>query len=252
VVAGLTGEDGDLVRRLSSAFVDGLREVLGEKLFALYFYGAVAFPETQALGDIDFHAILGARLSDGERRALVELHERLASDFPPLGGELDGYYLLLEDAGRITPPRDELRPDKIDESFALHCAHLRAGRSIVLCGPDPRDVYPEPSWTDLEAALDGELDYVTRHLDQYPDYCILNLCRLLYSFEARDAVTSKAAAAAWARRKFSEWERPIALALESYAHLASPREAETMKADLARFHAFAQDRIAALREKASS
>jgi len=125
VVAGLTGEDGDLVRRLSSAFLDGLLEVLGEKLFALYFYGAVAFPETQALGDIDFHAILGARLSDGERRALVELHERLASDFPPLGGELDGYYLLLEEARRSAPPRDELRPDKIDGSFALHCAPPR-------------------------------------------------------------------------------------------------------------------------------
>jgi len=251
-VTGLAGEDGDLVRRLSSAFVDGLLEVLGEKLFALYFYGAVAFPETQVLGDIDFHALLSGRLTEHERDALRRLHDELASSFPPLGGELDGYYLLLEDARRIRPPRDELRPDKIDESFALHCAHLRAGRSIVLCGPDPRDVYSEPSWVALEAALDGELDYVTRHLDQYPDYCILNFCRLLYSFEARDAVTSKAAAAAWARGRFQEWERPIALALESYAHLASPREAEAMKADLARFHVFAQDRIRALRQEASS
>ena len=251
-MGGLAGEEAELVRRLSSAFLDGLLEVLGEKLFALYFYGAVAFPKTHALGDIDFHAILDGRLTESERDALFCLHDELASRFPPLGGELDGYYLLLEDARRTTPPRDELRPDKIDGSFALHCAHLRAGRSIVLCGPDPREVYPEPSWTELEAALDGELDYVTRHLDQYPDYCILNLCRLLYSFEARDAVTSKAAAAAWARGKFPEWERPIALALKSYAHLASPREAEAMKADLARFHVFAQDRIRALREKASS
>ena len=251
-MAGLAGEDGALVRRLSLAFVDGLLEVLGEKLFAVYFYGAVAFPETQAVGDIDFHALLSGRLSEPERDALRRLHEDMASGFPPLGGELDGYYLLLEDARRSTPPRDELRPDKVDESFALHCAHLRAGRSIVLCGPGPRDVYPEPSWAELEVALDGELDYVTRHLDQHPAYCVLNLCRLLYSFETHDVVTSKAAAAAWARRKFPEWERPIALALKSYAHLASPREAETMKADLARFHVFAQDRIRALLEEAST
>ncbi|MCX6096806.1 MAG: DUF4111 domain-containing protein [Candidatus Bipolaricaulota bacterium] len=81
---------------------------------------------------------------------------------------------------------------------------------------------------------------------------MLNLCRLLYSFETRDVVTSKAAASAWARAKFPEWERPIALALKSYAHLASPREAEAMKANLVRFHVFAQDRIRALLEEASS
>jgi len=239
------------VRQLSAAFVEGLQLALGEKLWAVYLYGAVAFPETTALGDIDFHVLLRERLTDGERKALLELHDRLAFDFPPLGGELDGYYLLLDDARRIYPPRDELRPNLVDDSFALHCAHLRAGRSIVLYGPDPRDVYPEPSWPLLEAALVGELDYVTAHLDRYPDYCVLNLCRLVYSFETRDVVTSKAAAAAWARGKFPEWERPIALALKSYQQLATPEEREILKADLATFYRFACGRIAAARDPAS-
>ncbi len=239
------------MRRLCAAFVDGLRRVLGEKLYAVYLYGAVAFPETTALGDIDFHVLLHDGLTDGERRALRELHERLASEFVPLGGELDGYYLLLDDARQTRPPRDELRPELIDDSFALHCAHLRAGRSIVLYGPDPRTIYPELPWPKLEAALVGELDYVTAHLDPYPDYCVLNLCRLVYSFETRDVVTSKAAAAAWARGKFPEWERPIALALKSYRKLATPEEREILKADLAMFYRFACGRIAAARDPAS-
>ena len=247
----LERDPASAVRRLSEAFVDGLRPVLGEKLGAIYLYGAVAFPETTALGDVDFHVLLCEALTDGERQALRELRDRLASDFPPLGGELDGYYLLLDDARQTHAPRDELRPNLIDESFALHCAHLRAGRSIVLYGPDPRDVYPTPSWLLLEAALVGELDYVTAHLDRYPDYCVLNLCRLVYSFETRDVVTSKAAAAAWARGKFPEWERPIALALKSYQKLATPKEREILKADLATFYRFACGRIAAARDPAS-
>ena len=239
------------MRRLSGAFVEGLRRALGEKPGAVYLYGAVAFPETTALGDIDFHVLLHDGLTDGERQAIRGLHERLATEFPPLGGELDGYYLLLDDARRIHPPRDELRPNLIDDSFALHCAHLRAGRAIVLHGPDPRTIYPEPSWLLLEAALVGELDYVTAHLDPYPDYCVLNLCRLMYSFATRDVVTSKAAAAAWARATFPEWERPIALALKCYQKLATPQEREILKADLAMFYCFACGRIAATRDPAS-
>jgi len=88
-------------------------------------------------------------------------------------------------------------------------------------------------------------------LDRYPDYCVLNLCRLIYSFETRDVVTSKAAAAAWARGKFPEWERPIALALRSYLKLAAPEEREILKADLATFYRFACGRLAAARDPAS-
>ena len=164
--ARLAGDRESTVGGFSAAFVEGLQLALGEKLCAVYLYGAVAFPETTAFGDIDFYVLLNDGLTDGERQAIRGLHERLATEFPPLGGELDGYYLLLDDARRIHPPRDELRPNLIDDFFALHCAHLRAGRSIVLCGPDARDVYPEPSWLLLEAALVGELDYVTAHLDR--------------------------------------------------------------------------------------
>ena len=83
----------------------------------------------------------------------------------------------------------------IDHSWALHREHIRAGRRVILYGPDPDEIYPPAKWPEIESALLGELDFVEKHLHDYPDYCILNLCRLMYSFETSDVVVSKALAA---------------------------------------------------------
>ena len=76
------------------AFADALKRILGEKLHGAYVYGAAAFPDAVPTGDIDFHVILKTELTDDERSALESFHESLAEQFSPLGGELDGYYIL--------------------------------------------------------------------------------------------------------------------------------------------------------------
>lgn len=213
---------------LLQAFLDGLKTILGEKLFGAYLYGALAFPETEVLGDIDFHAILSARLTNEEKISLNDLHTNLARNYPPLGAEMDGYYLLLEDTYQTIPPGDQRLDGIIDDAWALHCAHIRSGRCIVLYGPDPKHVYPEPTWTDLVSALLSELAYIERKLYVYPDYCFLNLCRLMYSFERRDVVISKAAAAEWANERYPQWCPYIDLALKTYAKQATAQDRERM------------------------
>ena len=94
----------DEIRDLCEALLDGLNTALGEKLYGVYLYGALAFPEGGATGDIDFHVILYDVLDEQEKLALDELHAVLAQDHPPLGVGLDGYYLLLEEARRTMPP----------------------------------------------------------------------------------------------------------------------------------------------------
>lgn len=210
------------IGNLCDEFLAGLCRSVGEKLIGVYIYGAVTFPETRHTGDVDFHVILSRPPTGGERTALLALHERLAADFPPLGAELDGYYILEREARGAVPPQHLLFPHLRDDSFALHRAHILAGRVWVLFGPDPATIYATPAWDELAAALDGELRYVTDHLTQYPAYCVLNLCRLLYSWETRDVVTSKAAAAVWARGRVPEWTRWIDLATASYAGTLTP------------------------------
>ena len=235
------------VRDLCDAFVVGLRDALGGKLHGVYVYGAVAFPETKHTGDVDFHVILTAPPDAAERAALLELHERLARELPPLGAELDGYYILLADARGRTRPHHLLFPEIADESWALHRAHILAGRVFALYGPEPATLYAAPTWVEIAEALDGELDYVTRHLEQYPAYCVLNLCRLLYSWETRDVVTSKAASAAWARTRLPDRASLIDLALKFYAQQTSPEDNRALECGVTDFHAYARRRIESLR-----
>jgi hypothetical protein len=240
------------IRGLCREFCDGLERALRDNLYAVYVYGAVTFPETMHTGDVDFHVILSTPPAEAGRVAVLGLHDRLAREFPPLGAELDGYYILLADARRSERPRHLLFPDLVDDSWALHRAHILAGRCIVLRGPDPKTIYVPPSWLELEQALDGELDYVANHLTQYPAYCVLNLCRLMYSHETGDVVTSKAAAAAWGLDRLPAWRSLIEAARRSYAHEDTAEDRAALSRDVRSFYGFGCADIAALSGKGPS
>jgi hypothetical protein len=237
------------VRDLCNAFCVGLLDMLGGKLHAICVYGAVTFPETEHTGDVDFHVILASPPTAAERAALLALHDRLGREFPPLGAELDGYYILLEHARRSEPPQHLLFPDLVDDSWALHRAHILSGRVIVLFGPDPKTIYVAPTRRELEEALDGELKYVARHLSQYPAYCVLNLCRLLYSWEAQDVVTSKAASAVWALERLPAWRSLIEAAQRSYAHEDTAADRDALLCGVPSFYDFVRTGIDAERGK---
>ena len=136
-----------------------------------------------------------------------------------------------------------------DQSWALHREHIRAGRHIALHGPDPREIYPPTTWPEIEEALDWELRYVADHLGQYPDYCILQLCRLIYSHETKDVVVSKAQASDWARDALPPWRRHIELATKSYARQATPEDRQFMLAEVGAFLQFARTRIERARQR---
>ncbi len=231
------------IQPLCQALLQGLHTILGERLYGVYLYGAAAFPDAAPSGDVDFHVILERPLSGADIAQLNDLYARLAREHPPLGAELDGYFILLDDARKTTPPPHQLHPDIVDEAWALHRAHIRAGRCIALYGPDPTGVYPPATWPELQDALDKELAFVERHLDTYPDYCILNLCRLMFSFETGQVVVSKAASAAWAIDVFPHWRRHVELALKSYARRATPQDRQFMADQVGAFFAFACRRI---------
>jgi hypothetical protein len=166
---------------------------------------------------------------------------------------MDGYYILLADARRKMPPTSQLWKRATDKSWALHREHIRAGRCIVLHGPEPGEIYQPASWPEIESALYGELDYVEKHLCECPDYCILNICRLVYSFETRDVVVSKARASDWAYDALSQWRRHIELARKSYARQATPEDRQFMLNEVGKFLDFARVRIErACREGASN
>ena len=228
---------------VGQAFVDGLKEILGEKLHGVYIFGAAAFPGTYPLGDIDFHVILRSDLTQDERSRLERLHKYLDENFPPPGETFDGYYILLEDARKKSYPQSRIWENAVDDSWALHRAHILAGRQITLYGPDPQQIYPPATRPEIESALYGELDYVEKHLEDYPANCVLNLCRLIYSFETGDVVISKEQASEWALKNLRGWEKYIELAEKAYTRRATPEDKRSLSAEIRNFLEYAKGRI---------
>jgi hypothetical protein len=212
------------VSAIADEFARGLRDILREKLYAAYIYGAAAFPDDVPTGDIDFHVILTGPLTEEEKTRLYALHDALAQKHPPLAVDMDGYYILLKDARGATPPRSEMWQRATDTSWALHREHIRSGRYLALYGPDPREIYQPATWPEIEEALKMELHYADRYLEEHPHYSILQFIRLIYTYETRDPVISKAQAARWARDAMPEWSRHVDLARKAYAGRATEEE----------------------------
>lgn len=217
---------------LADAFLAGLRSCLGEKLLGVYLYGSLTFPDSAGFRqDLDYHVIVHGALNAGGREALAAMHRMLEGEFP--GRETDGYYIAVGDMRDAVAPRTQMWPLwrlPNDVSWALHCAHIRAGQCIVLHGPDPSSLYPLPAWPALEAALYAEIRYVVEALDESPAFCVLNACRLLCSFSTRQVVISKAAAAEWALTHLpSHRHAPIKAAVRTYRLVATEEDARFLQ-----------------------
>ncbi len=234
-------------REICLAYVNKLEEILGTNLYGVYLYGATVFPDAGPVQDIDCHVILREPFSGREREKIFQLYKELSNQFPPNSGELlDAYFILYKDAQQASPPTHQLRPEIRDEAWALHCTHVRAGYYITLYGPDPTEIFPPVSWSDISAALEQEIGYIEENL-KYPAYCILNLCRIVYSFQQRDVVVSKRFSGRWACRLFPQWASLIQAAMKSYDGTATSEDDKLLETEVEHFLEFASERIREIR-----
>jgi hypothetical protein len=229
----------ETVRSVCTSLLDGLETTLGGDLHAIYLYGAMVFPESNRIQDIDSHVIVGRTFDTRDRETVLALHQAIGREFPPFAGELDGCYVHSDDARRASPPEDQLHPGVRDEWWALHRAHMRAGYCIVLCGPDPREIFPEPSRSEIVSALEVEQRYVAKILSEHPDWCVLSLSRLIHTYEMRDVITSKCGAADWALERFQTWSPVGQAALRWYGGSGSEEDRRLLWSRAEDFYPFA-------------
>ncbi|KQC13307.1 MAG: hypothetical protein APR63_08955 [Desulfuromonas sp. SDB] len=226
------------IQKLLDEFLSGLKSILNHDLHSVYLYGAVVFPEDIPVRDIDLHVIVRNPVDEKIKQEIEKLHLKLAGKYPPWGDELDGYYILLKDAKSRKPPRSLMWEGAVDNSWALHCKHILAGRCKVLWGVEPEIILLEPSWGELEEALKGEFDYVEDILSKYPDYCILNLSRIFYSYFTKDVVISKFSAGTWLSTNYPQWTELIKAAKNSYNQASTEYDLILMKKNVKSFFEF--------------
>jgi Aminoglycoside adenylyltransferase, C-terminal domain len=240
------------VADLLLAFRDALVDALGADLVGLYLLGSVAFRGFEPhAADIDFHAVVRERLTNQQQDRLAHVHATLAHRHR-YGGLIDGYYLPLEKGRRAEVPKGLVgagqgrisRGTATAGAWALEREHAHRGRVIVLHGPDPATIYPRPTWPELEAALRGERDWLVPELERAPVYCVLNLCRIAYSFETRDVAVSKLQAAEWALGTLPDrWHPLVKTALRGYAVDLPAHERDVVKRELPAFLAYVDERL---------
>ena len=226
------------IQAVCSRLLDGLKAALDDNLYGIYLYGAMVFPEMRYVQDIDFHVIVNRKLTDPEKEAIKKLHDELSKEFAFPKDDLDGYYILLEDARKISTPWHQVYPDIPDEAWPLHIAHMKAGYCIALYGPAPNEFLPEPTWQDLIAGLEASMKHTRINLDRHPAYCVLNLCRLLYSYKTQDVVISKRGAAEWTINHFPDWEELIGSALRVFEREEKNEDLNLLQSRIHEFYRF--------------
>ena len=107
----------------------------------------------------------------------------------------------------------------------------------MLLGPDPVEIFPDPTWEAIDTALQHELQYVIDHI-QYPAYCILNLCRILYSYTEMNPVVSKQFSGDWGSEKFPQWKKLIGAAKRLYLKSQNPEDDVYMSENIEDFLGF--------------
>lgn len=218
----------------------------------VYFVGSIAFagfvPDRV---DLDFQVIVRRVLTGEELAALQDMHRLLVGEYR-YGEHLDGFYLPLAKA------QDTARPENLigvggehvgtsasDDSWALHREHVHRGAVLVLEGPDPRTLYPPATWPEIARALEGERKFIEAHVDHYPFYCVLNLCRLVYTWETKEVAVSKVAAADWGLETLPRRWRPlIRSALRAYRMEDEEADLKRLREGVSPFYRYAAERIA--------
>lgn len=230
----------DLPPTLRDAFVrlrDGLVGLLGRDVIALWAHGAAVLPDRpEQLGDVDTHGVLSRPVDPNTAGAIEELHGSIARD---AGIEWDAFYISESDVAGVEAPRHLIRQQFVDSAWALHRAHWLAGRVVVLRGPEPSALVWPPSWAELEAALQKELEHIEGLLSEGRDdsghaaFMVWNACRILYSLETRDVVVSKREAASWALEHLPDaWHVAIRAAGRVYDRRVGEGDADVLRACL--------------------
>jgi hypothetical protein len=226
------------VERVVATLVARLRGALERDLAGVFVYGALTFPHPPTWrADLDFHALVRQPLDVSARVRVRAVYDDLAPH------DLDGWVVTVDDARLPAPPAHQVDPSLHDEAWALHCAHVHAGRFFLVDGVDPRSIVPAPTWDELVVALHGQLDFVEHH-PEHAAYGILNAGRIAYSVEHHDVVVSKYAAARWARHALPAALQPaVDAAVRAYAGEPLPDDEARMAAHRDAFIDHARDQL---------
>jgi Domain of unknown function (DUF4111) len=217
---------------------DGLRDILGDDLVAIWAHGGTLASDQPRQADLDTYVVLARKPDVPSVQAIEGLEDGIEAD---LGLEWDSWYITANEATQSRPPAHAFRDDRIDQSWAIQRAHWLAGRYWSLHGSPPDSIVPRPTTAEIAANLQEELAHLERHVaaGDYTDpyeatYAVLNGSRILHSLETQDVTVSKREAGAWSLKHLPDrWHPLLQAAIRNYDGEATPEDAQVLAAGMA-------------------
>jgi predicted nucleotidyltransferase len=211
---------------LAARLLEAQRQVLGDRLLALYLFGSATTGSFQAgVSDVDTLAVLAGDLSEKDLAGLANMHERLIKDAPTWYDRVEVDYLSAKalanfrtgswPAARISPG-EPFHPIQIDHRWITDWYHVLIS-GVTLSGPPPQGFIPPISHQEFVEAVRQQLlewpDRLTEHLGPGGlTYAVLTACRALRVCRTGDYV-SKKEAAEWAGEQLPEFRDLIRVAV---------------------------------------
>jgi hypothetical protein len=213
-----------------AALLSGSRAVLGGDFFGLYLSGSLASGGfDRETSDIDFVVVSNAETRPFEAE-IGALNRRLQASGSRWAAKLEGSFLPVRVFADFNPAGVPFPTIGMGGWYGLDHKeierplqrHVLREWGIALAGPPPHSfiapVDPKALKAEARDVLHGwwrsqRDDPVRLKRRGYQAYAVLTMCRILYTFET-GGVTSKPAAARWARPRVAEpWQGVIDRAL---------------------------------------
>jgi hypothetical protein len=226
---------------------DELLTILGDDLIAIWAHGGTLASRQPRAADLDTYVIVSGRPISSTAERIQASEDAIAAD---LGVDWDSWYVTIDQARQADEPTHAFREARRDTSWAIHRAQWLAGRCAVVHGPAPAEIVPAPSWPEIEAELDRELEHLEAHVaagdtDPYEaTYAVLNGSRILRAVDTRDVAVSKAEGGTWALDHLTDrWHPVLNAALRNHGAQATPDDEALLAADMAPFVAMTRERL---------
>ena len=220
------------VNEILNFLLTKVKDNFQSRFVGMYLFGSLANGEFDQFSDIDVLIVTDGEISDDTFAALQKMHAEIARLDSPWAVQLEVSY-IPKDALRRFDPRNNRHPH-FDRGAGetLHWMphvsdwivqrYILRERGVVVTGPDPKTLIDPISSDALRKAVADLLPLWTALFFEdpsrigkrgYQSYCVLSICRMMYTLKHGEIV-SKRVAANWAKEHVdSKWTALIERAL---------------------------------------
>jgi len=215
------------VNEILNLLLTNIKDILGNQLVGIYLFGSLANGDFDQHSDIDVLIVTDREISSDTFSALQNMHAQVAKIDSPWAVQQEISYMPKNALRRFEPPNiqhpfldrgsGETLKIKTHASDWIIQRHLLHERGIVIMGPDLKTLIdPVEIYQLRQAVVDVLPLWVNPIIDDpsriksrgYQSFCVLSLCRMLYTLQYK-AILSKPAAAKWATETLDARWKPL-------------------------------------------